>query len=274
MERSFLLAALLTAGALIPADALHARSPQGQPAAAAAGDLAFEVASVKPNNRNEVMVNVNIAPGGRFVATNIPVRELVRLAYQLQDFQITGGPAWAAADRFDIDAKATRDLPPMGPFGPVGPGHMMLRALLAERFKLVVHTETREMPVYALVKSRADGRLGAGLRATSPECSAAGRATAPPPPPGPPRPGDGPGCRTLFGIGTLMARNMSMTQFAQTLGVAVGRPVTDATELSGSFDADLKWTPDLLPQAPADRQPPPGAPPVPPARPDGPSIFA
>jgi uncharacterized protein (TIGR03435 family) len=83
-------------------------------------------------------------PGGRFVATNIPLLLFIRTAYRLQDDQIVGGPGWLNSDRFDIVAKAdagatVQQLP------------SMMQTLLVDRFKMAVHHETRELPIYALV---------------------------------------------------------------------------------------------------------------------------
>ena len=94
---------------------------------------------------------------GRFIATNVSLRILIRNAYQLQDFQISGGPSWMTSDRFDINAKVPDDVrpPPPGPPGSgPGPLQLMLRNLLAERFKLVLHKETKDSPIYALILAR------------------------------------------------------------------------------------------------------------------------
>jgi len=69
----------------------------------------FEVASIKPNKSGDGRVMIGIQPGGRFTATNVPVRLLIRNAYQLQDFQIVGGPDWLSSDRYDVVAKAEDD---------------------------------------------------------------------------------------------------------------------------------------------------------------------
>ena len=117
---------------------------------------AFEVASVKPSNPDPSnplsMVPMAMPqPGGRFVASNIPLRLLIRLAYEVQDFQISGGPAWMLSNKFDITAKAAGG-------ATLGQKELMplVRALLTDRFKLKTHTETREMPVYDLVIARDD----------------------------------------------------------------------------------------------------------------------
>src|SRR4051812_10798900 len=101
-----------------------------------AGLPQFEVATIKPNKSGDGRVMMQIQPGGRMNATNVTLRMLIRNAYQLQDFQIVGGPAWLNDDRFDLVAKAESD--GLGdPFqaerrGEPSRGQLMLRQLLAE----------------------------------------------------------------------------------------------------------------------------------------------
>ena len=93
-----------------------------------------------------------------------------RDAYALQGFQLVGGPSWLDSERFDILAKAEGNPTP-------DQERLMLRSLLAERFALSVHVETRELPLYAMVMTRADGRPGPRLRRTGADCSSATRTT-------------------------------------------------------------------------------------------------
>ena len=86
------------------------------------------------------------------------------MLYQVQDFQIVGGPAWLNTDRFDVIAKAEGDVPPPEPGGAPGKLQLMVRSLLADRLKLTVHHEGRELPMYALVVARSDGKLGPKLK--------------------------------------------------------------------------------------------------------------
>src|SRR3954453_21143639 len=142
--------------------ALSAQPPQPPDAAPA-----FEVASIKPNSSGDGRVMMQMQPG-RYMATNVTLRLLIRNAYQLQDFQITGGPGWLASDHFDVIAKIPDGFqlptaPPPPGSGP-GPVQLMMRALLAERFKLVVRNETKDAQIYALVLARSDGKLGPGLK--------------------------------------------------------------------------------------------------------------
>jgi uncharacterized protein (TIGR03435 family) len=227
-----------------------------------AGAPTFEVASVKPNTSGDGRVQVQNQPGGRFTATNVTLRMLIRQAYQLQDFQITGGPGWLPDDHFDIVAKAdgTQQDAFVAQQRGAGPTavQMMIRALLAERFSLVVHNETREMPIYALILARSDGRFGPQLKKSDTDCAALaaagrgrGRANGPP---AAITPGQPMACGIQIGMGSLVMGGASLSQFASSLANFVGRVVLDKTGLAGGFDLNLTWTPDNLPQRP------PGAP--------------
>ncbi len=233
------------------------------------GAQSFEVASVKANKSGEQFIRFGIQAGGRFTVTNAPLRELIRVAYQIQNFQITGGPGWITSDRFDIVAKAEQEVPLTPPGGPPGPMQMMLRSLLAERFKLVSHIERRELPTYELVVARADGKTGAQLLPSTVDCDAfrAAMRRSGGPPPAPPAPGERPMCGLRIGPGTLAAGGMPLGALANALAPMVNRVVLDRTGVTGNFDVDLQWTPDQAPQRPA------GSPDLPPIDPNGPSIF-
>ena len=229
----------------------------------------FEVASLKQNKSGMGKVSIQTLPGGRFTAENITLRGLIRFAYQLEGARLTGGPSWLDADRFDIVAKAENgDLGE--PYlaeqrGEASRGQMMLQSLLADRFKLRVHTEGREQAIYALVLARRDGTLGPELRPSTLDCRmAAPRADAPSP------------GRTSCGIriggapGTIVAGGASIGQVARTLATWVERVVVDRTELSGEFDFTLRWTPDQMAEGFGKKVAAGG---LAPADPNGPSIF-
>jgi uncharacterized protein (TIGR03435 family) len=245
-----------------------------QPPSPSATQPSFEVVSVKPNKSGSNAVRIENQPG-RFIASNVRVRDLIRLAYQVQDFQIVGAPSWVDADRFDINATVPDGTPIAGgPDGTVGP---MMRALLADRFKLTTHDDTRDMPVYDLVKARADGRLGDKLRPSDAPCAAPGgpgaRRGAPPPPGA----GQRLQCGMMRGPGSLIASGTTLAQFVATLAGLTGRVVIDKTGLTGSYDFDLRFMPELPQGAANAPAPPPGAPagaPVPPPiDPNAPTLF-
>lgn len=205
----------------------------------------FEVASVKPHRTaDDVMFALQFHDGGRFTATGT-VRMLIRTAYGVQESQLASGPGWMDSDRFDIVAKAE---------GAATPEVMrlMLRQLLADRFAVRMHTESRDMPIYTLGVTRADPTLGPRIRRATASCERTP-------------------CDIRFAPGTLTASALTMTDLATNLSMWVDRIVTNGTGLDGTFDLRLTWTPDRLPQAPtplgtADL-------PVDAVDPNGPSLF-
>jgi uncharacterized protein (TIGR03435 family) len=226
----------------------------------------FEVASIKQNKSGE---NGGVMTGlltSQFKATNVLLRQFITFAYQIQGFQIEGGPSWITSDRFDIVAKAEGNPPPQVPGGPPGPLRMMLRTLLADRFKLILHHQTKELPIYALVMPRADGTLGPQLRRSDTDCAAIraaiNRGGAPPL-----LSGDRPLCGITVRPGRVAAGGLPLSQLAASLSQELQRMVVDHTGLMGNFDLTLTWTPDQMPQGP------PGGPDLPPIDPNGPSFF-
>lgn len=225
-----------------------------------AGVPAFEVSSVKPNDSGDFRRAIGPGPGGRFQALNVPLRDLVTFAYGVDmtraGLQITGGPPWLDRQKFDVDALA--------PGGSATSDEMraMMRALLAERFRLQTHRETREVSTYELVMDREDRRPGPRLRPSAIDCAArraaARRGGAPPPAPQAPPPNPAtvrPVCGIRQAAGRFAGDAVTMTQLASALEPFVGRVVFDRTGASGYFDVDLEWTPG------PEQVPRPGGPP-------------
>ena len=215
---------------------LHAQSP-----ASTATGPAFEVASVKPNNSGPTLSGIRVPPG-RFTVINMTLRSIVTIAYGLQDFQLLGAPKWIDDERFDIDAKM-----PEG--APQAQKMLMVRMLLAERFKLAVRTEPRDGLVYALVMARNDGRFGSGLRRPLVDCEtireAARRSTNPSGQP-PTQPADRPACGIKTGPGTIKAGGVTLGILTNILSRQVDRTVVDRTGLTGTFDIELEFAPESL----------------------------
>jgi uncharacterized protein (TIGR03435 family) len=237
-------------------------SAQTSPAPAA--EARFEVASVKQNKSGDGRVMLSLPPTGRLTATNVPLRLLLQTAFDVQGFQLVGGPSWLASDRFDITAKA--------PEGAVTPEQVrpMLRSLLADRFKLITHRETRDMPIYALVVARVDGKFGPNMKVNPLDCEAvfrAGRGGAPPPPP---QPGEPIQCGSMIGPGTMTAGGMLLGELARSLSQFVGRIVLDKTGLTERYDFQLKYAPEGRGVGPG---PGPGGPDPQPVDPNMPSLF-
>jgi bla regulator protein blaR1 len=199
---------------------------------AQAGKPAFEVATIRRNTSVEPAFSIGAQPGGRFRVVGMDVRTLIRIAYRsgasLFPSQIIGGPAWMAADAYDITAKAP-DAAIDGPAAEViAKRAAMLQSLLEDRFKLKVHRETREVTEYALVLARKDGSLGPQMRRSSINCTA-----------------DITRCETRSLPGQLTSTNMTAAGLASYLAsVAVQTVVIDRTGLSGMFALTLEWTPD------------------------------
>ena len=131
---------------------------------------AFEVASVKPSdeaNASPLGPIPQVLPSPRgLTMRNLPLRLLVRLSYQIEDFQVVGGPDWQTSKRFDLTAKAPDSF--SGQFKDMFP---MLRALLNERFSLKTHVEQRELPIFSLVLAHNDRTLGPDMAASKDDCS-------------------------------------------------------------------------------------------------------
>jgi len=224
------------------------------PAAQSPAGPAFEVASVKPSNP-DVPGPRGFPVGGRFTASNLTLRELVLKAYDLSDVRLDGGPDWQTSRRFDIQARAADPVAGMTAMLP------MLKTLLADRFKLKVHTERREMPIYALVVARDDGQLGAGITRSTADCSNAEQELAET------TAKAGPGARLQLlekGQGlpclimpvparaagmTMRGNGASMAALAQFLRPFTGRIVEDRTGLSGLYDWELTFDPGGVPRA-------------------------
>jgi uncharacterized protein (TIGR03435 family) len=189
---------------------------------------AFDVASIKPN-KSGAQGGISRFAGDSYIGENITLKRMIGLAYSpIQEFE--GGPGWIDSDRYDVQAKAEGT--------PTQDGlQLMLRSLLADRFKLIVRKETRERPAYVLSLARSDGKLGPSLRPAASECSpggagkAKGKGTAP-----------ASGCYRL-GNGSLTGRGGTIERLAGELNI-LGRLVVDRTGLKGLFDMDLQWMPD------------------------------
>ena len=241
-----LLTAFVVATAVVPLIG-HAQSDQKAPA--------FEVASVKPNRSGGTPMRFGLPPG-RFIITNAPLRAIIVAAYQLSDFQVLDVPEWAASERFDIEALTKQaDGGPLtlGAGGPPPQLFLMLRSLLAERFKLAAHTEMREMPVYSLVLARKEKSLGPAIAPTTIDCAALAAAAIanPSAPPRPSRPGQPPKCGMFGATGRFEGWAATMSEFGQMLSQMMGRTVIDQTGLVQRFDFKLTFTPQQIPQDPS-----------------------
>ena len=226
----------------------------------------FQVASIKPNTAVGARgMGVRALPGGRLTAMNAPLMMLIQNAYTVQASQVVGGPAWINSDGYDIEAK---------PEANTDREHMwlMLQSLLADRFKLALHRETRELPVYALTMTKG------GLKQPPNAGSCVNIDLTAPPRPGAPL---GFPCGKVGVMGSpsgllqMQGGKVPMPELVRVLAMVLGRPVVDRTGIAGEFDVHVEFTPDEstmgLPGAggPGD----PGGPPLA-TDPGRPNIFA
>jgi len=223
-----------------------------------AGRPQFEVASVKPSNSEDRRPLVRVTPG-QFTAANVTVRMLIRRAYGIMLFQISGGPAWMNSDLFDIGAK-------LDPSADMNQTNLMLQSLLAERFQLVIRRDTKEMPVYALVVARNGPKFKESNESDPNLIDLGGRET---PAGAPKRPQV-----TKIRRGLLVAQEATMAGFAFQLSDFLGRIVLDQTGLTGKYDLKLEWQPDENQVAMFQAMRVPEGYGAPAPDPSGPSVFA
>lgn len=212
------------------------------------------VASVKVNASGSTSSFTRRLPGGTFLASNMTIHDMIAFAHGLQPFQVEGAPDWTREVRFDITIKAETNVGPVA-IGPTQIGLQLARAVLAERFAFRAHRETRERPVFALVRARTDGALGPRLKQSDTDCAALARVAGESGAPWPPRSTAG---RILCGLqmqgDTLIAGGYPMPEFQRYLTGQTQRAVIDRTELAGGWDFELTFAPpDLAPDAAAER---------------------
>ena len=231
------------------------------PRAQAPAPAAFDVSSVKPN-KDGGPSSVRVTPGGMLSVTNNNLRNIIRNAWNITNDQIVGGPDWIDSDRFDITAKAS------APFKQ-DEARAMLQALLADRFGLATHMETRELPVYLLVLARKDGALGPQMKKSDVDCAALfASVTAGGKMPERLPNGNLPcgiSVRLNQGQGVVTGNGVAMEQLARNLVGGVGRIVVDKTGLAGYYDINVTFAADGPPSA--------GAPAAPAPDPGGASLF-
>ena len=201
--------------------ALHAygspQDPAGPPRPMAAdANPAFAVATIKPSDPN----NSNWALGTKgthFFSVNTNVDDLISFAYGVHVKQIIGGPAWSLTDKFDVEGVPNAEGKPNRK-----QLESMVQGLLADRFKLLMHHDKRELAVYALTV----GKNGPRLTKSAADSNA------------PSGYGFGP-------LGTMKVMNMTIAAFASAMQRTVlDKPMVDQTGLADRYDFTLKWTPD------------------------------
>jgi bla regulator protein blaR1 len=250
---TLVVAAPLAIG-LLHAPALRAQTPDKSEA-----PPKFEVASIKPSDPGPNGMMIRFAPGGRFSAKGVTLRSLIGLAYDVRDFEISGGPAWAGSTRYEIDAKPETVSDADDPHNIKTDEQrekfqqrqrMRIQALLADRFQLKVGHSTKELPIYVLKVAKSGPKLQESKEEGGNQFQGA----------------------RIGGPGHLTGGKVGMKFLTQILAQNVGRPVIDQTGLTGKYDFKLEWTPDQSQQGAFGGPGPDGNLP-PPADPNGPSIF-
>ena len=213
---------------------LTQNQPQGQ--TADKSKYEFAVASIKPNKSGGERIALSYSPDG-FTGVNVTLRLLVRFAYgPVEDSRILGGPDWENSERFDIEARvdsaAVDELQKLAPAQLHLTRQSMLQALLADRFKLTVHRETKEIPVYAIVIAKNGPKLQESKPGDTYPNGLKGA--------------DGRGGVGLFGGrgGPLVGQGTPIATLATVLSQQLGRVVLDKTGLNGKYDFTLQWVPD------------------------------
>jgi bla regulator protein BlaR1 len=206
---------------------LHAQAP------------AFEVVSIKPTPPGTEGGMLRMLGAGGLYGTNVPLLLLVKFAYRVQENQLSGVVPWMKSVAYDIEAKG-------GESG-VDQMRLKMRSMLADRFHLKLHTETKELPMFALVTAKGGLKMQPVQRESGAE--------------------DG---TFRSGRGRVVASAASLAEFARVLSDISGRPVADRTGVSGNFDFTLLWTPENY-KPPTEGDPRPANEPLPDV--NGPSLF-
>lgn len=186
---------------------------------------AFDVASVKPASPDARGSTFQFTPGGGLRVGNGTLKGMIEMAYDVRDFQISGGPRWVDSDRYDVDAKTAADDPSAG--AAMTPAHILetrqrLQTLLAGRFQLQIRRTTKELPVLALEPAK----NGAKLVAAEAQ-------------------GGNLGIRAACGL--MEGNRSTMANLVYALSRQLDRPVRDRTSLAGIYNFRLQWTPDAGP---------------------------
>ena len=209
----------------------------------------FPVASLKPSlagdNRSR---GIGVELSGRFTATNATLKQVMRSAYGVRDYQILGGPSWIATDRWNIEANAdpdrmflATDVTGVDQLG------LMLQSLFEDRFQLKVHRETGFFPIYELVVGKGGLKMPLAEDQTP---RGSGRASATPPP----RLPNGLPALTNFGSRWVFTpggmnfegKAIPLGRLVNLLVNVTNRKIVDKTGLTGLYDIKLEWTPDNL----------------------------
>jgi uncharacterized protein (TIGR03435 family) len=222
------------------------------PSSASSAELRFDVVSIKPNTSNAPGADRQPPQGSGLNLVNVPAIALLNQAFApIPPAQMIGLPGWTSSERWNVRATSSLGAPTPEQRS------AMVRAMLADRFKLVAHTEQREQPVYELMAARSDGRLGPGLAKSDLDCGRilAERAANPPRPATPDYTAPPPPCtfrivdaplRDRLGdrhgeLGALLEGDGTLDTLANVLRLGVDHPVVNRAGLSGSYAVKMNF---------------------------------
>ena len=213
---------LATAFVTIAISPEHELSAQSAP-------LTFETVSIRENTTINADGIISGPSPGRFTVMNLPVASMIRYAYRLRDYQLLNTPNWASTINYDVIATY--------PEGRAAPSddqvRQMVQALLADRFGLRVHGETRQLPVYELRVARTDGTLGPQMKPSTVDCNQ-------PPPPSAGR-GAFPVCQGFQIRSFIQSRAHTLDGLAAALQAMVKQRVLNLTGLKGPYEVTVRW---------------------------------
>jgi uncharacterized protein (TIGR03435 family) len=201
----------------------------------------FEVASIKrspPVSGDRQFNGFQTPGGGRLNTFNTTLRMLVAFAYNVKDYQLSGGAGWTKSETYDIVAKGDASATP-------AQIEAMVQKLLKERFKLALRHQTKDAPIYDLVVAKGGSKIQEDTSSVPARMGTTGR-------------------------GHAIAQKASLAMFVQTLGNIAGRPVVDKTGLASTYSFKLDWTPD---PGEGGQRAGPGGQEIAPPDPNGPSLF-
>lgn len=191
------------------------------------GPISYDVVSIKPDHASDIGTHIHVSEDkDSFLATGVTAKYLIELAYEVRDFQISGGPSWADSEKYAINAKIDEDtveaLKKLPREQGSGRRQLMLQSLLVERFKLKLSHSSKELPIYALAVAKNGPKLSQAANPAGPSGSSSNKR------------------------GEVTITGMPMSSFADWLSRQLGRKVVDKTGLQGKYDFSLRWSPERL----------------------------
>jgi len=243
-KRLFIFTGLAVFAALILLAVIIAPRTYAQSQPQSKTAFEYDVVSVKPSNPN-IPGGFMTIPGPAVVTDTFSVKNLtpimlIRSAYGIPmgaaDNRIAGAPGWISSEKFDVEAKIAGDvveeLKKLSPQERTLAQQQMLQAILADRFKLVIHRENKDMPLYTLVVAKGGSKLKESKPQDSAQVPTSGRG------------GRGRGLGLMGDGGPIVAQVVAVPDLARLLSTILGRPVLDKTGLAGKYDFTLQWAPD------------------------------